>query len=241
MKNVVIVGGSKGIGEAIVEEFMKKGCNVIFTYNSSKENAYKIKERFSDYKNIIQCFELDVCNPTSVENFSECVEEQFDVIDGIIYCSGIIKDNTFLFMNEEDFNIVLDTNLFGCFRIIKSLLLLINMKKGASIVLMSSTGGIRSEMGQGNYAASKAGLIGFMQSLARELAVKNVRVNAVAPGFIETDMVNTQNSKIKKSIEQIPMKRLGKPNEVAKAVYFLFSEESSYITAQTLIVDGGRL
>ena len=243
MKNAVIIGGSGGIGKAVTEEFVKRGCHVLFSYRSAKETAERFRDKLWDEsgETVLEAAHLDTSSRESVEEFAKRAEALFQSIDTVVFCSGIVKDSSFLTMEEAVFEKVLEVNLTGCFRILKELFLLLNFKEGASIVAVSSTGGIRPNAGQANYAASKAGVIAMTEALAREYAKKKIRVNAVAPGFIHTDMVDLENRHIQKSIAEIPMGRLGKPEEVAKAVYFLASEEASYITAQTLIVDGGRL
>lgn len=240
-RQVVVIGGSKGIGKAIVEEFLAKGCDVLFSYYTSRAEALRLIEIHKHAEQVAETHELDVKNKESIRAFADFVDGHFQTVHSLVYCTGIVKDNAMFLMEDTDFEEVLSTNLNGCFYTVKSLLPLLDRKKGASIVIISSTGGVRAEAGQTNYAASKAGLTGLMESMAREFADRKIRVNAVAPGFIETSMVNLDNPKIRKSVEQIPMKRLGRPEEVAKAVYFLSSEDASYITAQTLLVDGGRL
>lgn len=240
-KQIVIIGGSKGIGKSIVEEFISKDCNVIFSYCKSESDALATIENCKNDDVIVKAHYLDVTSKDSIQTFVEFVEHNCSKVHGIIYCTGIVNDQAMILMEDDSFEEVLLTNLHGCFYVIKSLLPIVDMNSGASIVIISSTGGIRPDAGQTNYAASKAGMIGLMESMAREFAEKKIRVNAVAPGFIETDMVNMENPKIQKSIAQIPMKRLGRTEEVAKAVYFLYSDDASYITAQTLVVDGGRL
>lgn len=243
MKNAVIIGGSGGIGKAVTEEFVKRGCHVLFSYCSAKEKAERFRDELRSESGgaVLEAAHLDTSSRESVEEFAKRAEALFPSIDTVVFCSGIVKDSSFLTMEEAVFEKVLEVNLTGCFRVLKELFLLLNFKEGASIVAVSSTGGIRPNAGQANYAASKAGVIAMTEALAREYAKKKIRVNAVAPGFIHTDMVDLENRHIQKSIGEIPMGRLGKPEEVAKAVYFLASEEASYITAQTLIVDGGRL
>lgn len=240
MKNAVIIGGSGGIGTAIVRKFSTHDYNIIYSYHKSNKSLEDIINT-DDLPVSIHSCQLDVTDKSSIEKFSDFVDKTFSVVDCIVYCSGIVRDDSFITMTDEVFHSVLNTNLIGCRDVIKSLFLNLNFKSGASIVTVSSTGGIRPDAGQTNYAASKAGLIGLTECLAREYARKNIRANIVAPGFIDTDMVDTNNVKIQKSIGEIPLKRLGKPEEVADAVYFLGSDSSSYITAQTLVVDGGRL
>lgn len=241
MKNVVVIGGSGGIGQAVVKEFANRKCNVLFSYCGSEEKARSLAAEAKSEGQQIESCRMDITDKHSVELFAEAAEKLWQKIDAVVYCSGIVKDSSFITMESAEFDEVLNVNLRGCFLAIKELFPLLNFKEGAGIVAVSSTGGIRPSAGQANYAASKAGIIGMMESLAREYARKRVRVNVVAPGFIHTDMVDLENKKIQKSIAEIPMGRLGEPEEVAKAVYFLASEEASYITAQTLIVDGGRL
>jgi len=241
MKNVVVAGGSSGIGAAVVRQLVQEGCNVVFSYCSSNYKALKLIEEMKRDDLILQAFKMDVRSKESVQSFTEAVEDVFNKISGIVYSSGIVKDQAFITMAGEQFREVLDVNLFGCYQVIHGLFPLLDLKNGAGIVAVSSTGGIRPDAGQTNYAASKAGMIGMMESLAREYAKKRIRANVVAPGFINTDMVDKENRKIQKSIEEIPMGRLGEPEEVAKAVCFLLGDDASYITAQTLIVDGGRL
>ena len=239
-KNVVVIGGTGGIGEAVVKKFLREGWNVIYSYFHGKDKADKIQSEY-DGELLLKGEELDASDVSSLRKFSEVVDDNFDRVDAIAYCSGIIKDSSFITMSEEQFDQVMNVNLVGCMRVIKELLPKINFKDGAGIVAVSSTGGIRPGVGQANYSASKAGMIALMNSIAREYARKKIRANSVAPGFIDTDMVDKNNAKIQKAVDEIPMKRLGKPSEVAEAVYFLASPASSYVTAQTLIVDGGRI
>lgn len=240
-KNVVIIGGSGEIGEAVVRKFVEEGHNVIFSYYKSASATDQLITELRSESLILKKYLLDVSDLTSVLQFSRFVDEVFQSIHTIVYATGIVKDQSFITMSDENFQEVISVNLLGCFRVLKELFVSLDFKEGASIVAVSSTAGIRSEAGQSNYTASKAGMIGMIGSLAREYATKNVRFNVVAPGFIQTAMVDLGNNKIQKSIGEIPMKRLGKPSEVATAVYFLSSDEASYITAQTLVVDGGRL
>lgn len=241
MKNIVVIGGSGGIGRAVVKKFIDKGCNVLFSYCSSQKKALQFMGEIEREEGWLKTCRLDIKDRKSIEEFGEFAEALFENIDALVYCSGIVKDSSFFTMGREVFDEVIAVNLVGCFSIIKELFTLLNLKNGASIVAVSSTGGIRPSAGQANYAASKAGIIAMLESLAREYAKKKLRINVVAPGFINTDMVDLDNKKIQGSLAEIPMRRLGEPEEVANAVFFLASEEASYITAQTLIVDGGRL
>lgn len=241
MKNIVIIGGSSGIGAATVKAFIKQGDNVVFSYCNGEQRANDLVSQCSQEGQILEAIPLDVQDTKAIEAFVSGVESSFQKIDGIVYCSGIVMDDIFITMSHLKLQQVLNTNLLGCFYTVQGLFPMLNFKEGASIVAVSSTGGIRPEAGQTNYAASKAGLIGMMASLAREYARKKVRVNIVAPGFIDTEMVDQTNAKIKKAITEIPMGRLGTPSEVANVICFLSSDAASYITAQTIIVDGGRI
>ncbi|MGI6117476.1 MAG: SDR family oxidoreductase [Bilifractor sp.] len=234
MKNAVVIGGSGGIGHAVVEKFHENGYHVIYSYCRRNSREEKKDGEPSGYH-------LDIRDPGSVSDFASFVEEEAGVVDAVVYCSGIVRDSAFIMMDQKNFDDVVDVNLTGCFRVIRELFPLLNFREGASITAVSSTGGIRPGAGQANYAASKGGLNAMMTSIAREYARKKIRANTVAPGFIDTKMVDVSNPKIRKAIGEIPMKRLGKPEEVANAVYFLAGAEASYITAQTIVVDGGRI
>ncbi|OWR33179.1 beta-ketoacyl-ACP reductase [Saccharibacillus sp. O23] len=238
---VVVIGGTGGIGQAIVTEFAAKGWDVAFSYRTSVAAAEKLARSLRSGESEVLTHHMDVSDRESIRTFAEFVSSSWGKVQGVVYCAGIVRDQVMLLMDDGDFEDVLRTNLHGCFYCMKDLLPAMDTRRGTGVVIVGSTGGIRPDGGQTNYAASKAGLLGLTESMAREYARKKIRVNAVAPGFIETEMVDLDNRKIRASIEQIPMKRLGRPEEVAKAVLFLCGEEASYITAQTLIVDGGRL
>ncbi|MFX0548182.1 3-oxoacyl-ACP reductase FabG [Hathewaya histolytica] len=240
-KNVLITGGAKGIGKSIVEAFIQKKANIIFTYNNSEEEANSIIEQNANYKHLLKAYKLDVTNITEISAFEEYIEEFMPNVDILVNNAGIVHDDSFIFMDNLKWDSVIKTNLYGCFYICKAILPMISSKKGGSIINISSTSAVKGAPGQSNYCASKAGIIGLTKSLAREFAKKNIRVNAVAPGFIDTDMIDKDNKKIQESIREISMKRLGRPEEVANVVVFLASEAASYITAQTIVVDGGRV
>lgn len=240
-KNVIITGGSKGIGKAIVEAFIKERANIIFTYNNNSNKADNILEENKEYPFLLKSYKLDVSKSQEVEKFMDFIEDTMGNVDVLVNNAGVVDDDLLIFMNNEKWEKVIHTNLYGCFYMCKNIISLMPKRKGGSIVNISSTGAIRPSKGQANYAASKAGMIALTESIAREYATKNIRANAVAPGFIQTDMVNVENIAIKENIKEIPMKRLGNPEEVANVVIFLASEKSSYVTAQTILVDGGRL
>lgn len=233
-RTVVVVGASGALGGAITERFHTDGARVIATYCANSASA----QRMSDSG--VETMRLDVSDPSDVRRFADMLSGTVSSIHCVVYVAGIVRDNLLIFMTDEEYDEVLRTNLFGAFYVLRSVVDLLD-PDGASIVVVTSTGGIRSSAGQANYASSKAGLIGLTQTLAREYATKSIRANCVAPGFIESPMVDKENRAIKKAIQEIPMKRLGRPEEVAGVVAFLAGDDSSYLTAQTIVVDGGRI
>lgn len=233
-RTVVVVGASGALGGAITERFHTDGARVIATYHTNSSAA----QRISDLG--VETMHLDVSDPGDARRFADELSRIVTSIHCVVYVAGIVRDNLLMFMTDEEYDEVLRTNLFGAFYVLRSLIDLLD-PDGASVVVVTSTGGIRSSAGQANYASSKAGLIGLTQTLAREYATKGIRANCVAPGFIESPMVDMTNRKIKKAIDEIPMKRLGRPEEVAGVVAFLAGDDSSYLTAQTIVVDGGRI
>jgi 3-oxoacyl-[acyl-carrier protein] reductase len=233
-RTVVVVGASGALGAAITERFHADGARVIATYRANSAAAAKLAALG------VETMQLEVSDPGDVRRFADELSRAATSIHGVVYVAGIVRDNLLMFMTDEEYDEVLRVNLFGAFYVLRSVVDLLD-PDGASVVVVTSTGGIRSSAGQANYASSKAGLIGLTQSFAREYATKNIRANCVAPGFIDSPMVDKENRKIKKAIGEIPMKRLGRPEEVAGVVAFLAGEDSSYLTAQTIIVDGGRI
>ncbi|MNO40942.1 3-oxoacyl-[acyl-carrier-protein] reductase FabG [compost metagenome] len=240
-KLVFVTGGSRGIGEAIVDKLSCSGANVIFTYNSNQEKAEALCERIKARGNGVHCIKLDVTNAEEVTSTLESIYNQFGVPDVLVNNAGITRDKLMVQMSYTDWFEVINTNLNSIFHITKSVAykMLLNEKAG-SIINMSSVSGIVGTMGQTNYSAAKAGLIGFTHSLAKEVGKYNIRVNAIAPGYIETDMIEDLKDKGRKEmVSRIPLRRIGRREEVADVVLFLASQMSSYVTGTTITIDGG--
>ena len=241
-KTAIITGGSRGIGKSIVEIFAKHGANVAFTYSSSAESAKAIAAEASKEGVKVKCYKSDASNFEEAQNLAADVHKEFGSIDILINNAGITKDNLLMRMSEEDFDCVIQVNLKSVFNMTKAVQRTMLKQRKGSIINMSSIIGLKGNAGQSNYAASKAGVIGFTKSMAIELGSRNIRSNAIAPGFIVTEMTeNLGEETIKKYYETIPLKRGGTPEEVANTCLFLASDMSAYITGQVLNVDGGML
>ncbi|MDG2052288.1 MAG: 3-oxoacyl-[acyl-carrier-protein] reductase [Flavobacteriaceae bacterium] len=241
-KTAIITGGSRGIGKSIVEFFAKHGANVAFTYSSSVESAKAIAAEASKEGVKVKCYKSDASNFDNAQNLAADVHKEFGSIDILINNAGITKDNLLMRMSEEDFDRVIQVNLKSVFNMTKAVQRIMLKQRKGSIINMSSVIGLKGNAGQSNYAASKAGVIGFTKSMAIELGSRNIRSNAIAPGFIITEMTEKLGEEnIKKYYETIPLKRLGTPEEVANTCVFLASDMSAYITGQVLNVDGGML
>jgi 3-oxoacyl-[acyl-carrier protein] reductase len=241
-KTAIITGGSRGIGKSIVEIFAKHGANVAFTYSSSVESAKAIAAEVSKEGVKVKCYKSDASNFDNAQNLAAAVHKEFGSIDILINNAGITKDNLLMRMSEEDFDRVIQVNLKSVFNMTKAVQRVMLKQRKGSIINMSSVIGLKGNAGQSNYAASKAGVIGFTKSMAIELGSRNIRSNAIAPGFIVTEMTeNLGEETIKKYYETIPLKRGGTPEEVANTCVFLASDMSAYITGQVLNVDGGML
>ena len=242
-KNVALItGGTRGIGKAIALELAKHGTNVAINYRTKTEDMEILRKEIESFN--VTCFFVqgDVSNIDSCESMVKEVMNQFDRIDILVNNAGITKDSLLIRMKKEDFDSVIDVNLGGTFNVTKNVAPIMMKQRSGRIINIASVVGIVGNAGQSNYSASKAGIIGFTKSLAKELSSRNILVNAVAPGFIETDMTNILSDQIKENIfEQIPLKRMGSGNEVAKVVKFLSSDDSSYITGQVINVDGGMV
>ena len=242
-KVALITGGSRGIGKKIAEKFARNGYNIVINYVSEKTDVNKLESDLSQNGKVeVLCIKCDVTDFNSCQEMVKKSVDKFVKIDVLINNAGITKDNLLMRMKEEDFDKVINVNLKGTFNMTKNVISYMMKKRSGRIVNISSVVGVSGNSGQANYAASKAGIIGFTKSVAKELASRNILANAVAPGFIETDMTDVLSESVKESIySQIPLKKMGKPEEVANAVYFLGSDENTYITGQVLNVDGGMI
>ena len=241
-KTVLVTGGSRGIGKEIALKFAKQGYDVIINYVSDKTDTEELKKELEANGGKALIVKADVTNPEQIENLVKRAIETFGKIDVLVNNAGITKDNLLMRMSEEEFDKVIEVNLKGTFLMTKAVTKYMMKKRQGSIINLSSVVGVTGNAGQCNYAASKAGIIGFTKSVAKELASRNIRANAIAPGFIATDMTDVLSDEIKETIqEQIPLKRMGNAKEVAELAYFLGSEQSSYITGQVIHVDGGMV
>ena len=243
MKTVLITGGSRGIGKAVAIKFAEKWNQIIINYVSEKTDTEKLKNELLEAgaKDVL-LIKADVSNSEDVKNMVKESIEKFEKIDILVNNAGITKDNLLMRMSEEEFDKVIQINLKGTYLVTKEVTKYMMKKRSGSIVNLASVVGVAGNAGQCNYAASKAGIIGFTKSIAKELASRNIRANAVAPGFIETDMTNVLKEEIKENINsQIPLRRMGSAKEVAELVYFLGEDASSYITGQVINVDGGMI
>ena len=239
-KTVFVTGGSRGIGKEVALKFAEKGYNVVINYVSEKTNIDKLKEEFESkgIKSLI--VRADVTNKDEIEILVKKAIEEFGSIDVLVNNAGITRDGLLMRMNEEDFDKVIEINLKGTYIVTKAVTKYMMKKRRGSIINLSSVVGVSGNAGQCNYSASKAGIIGFTKSIAKELASRNIRANAVAPGFIETDMTAVLADETKDAIlNSIPLSRAGKPEDVANAAVFL--AKNNYITGQVLNVDGGMI
>lgn len=240
-KVAVITGGNRGIGLAIAEKFAKNGYDIVITYVADV-NKEDLEKHFYDLGAKLLLVESDVSNFKSCDEATKKIMDEFGRIDVLVNNAGITKDNLLLRMPEEDFDKVISVNLKGTFNMCKHVSSVMMKQRYGKIVNISSVVGVCGNAGQVNYSASKAGVIGITKSMAKELASRNIYVNAVAPGFINTNMTEVLSDKVKENINtQIPLKRMGEAEEIAKVVYFLGSDESSYVTGQVINVDGGML
>ncbi len=241
-KVVIVTGASRGIGKGIATVFAKQGANVAFTYSSSVESALALETELNAIGIKAKGYQSDAANFNDAQIFVDAVLAEFGTVDILINNAGITKDNLLMRMSEEDFDHVIEVNLKSVFNMTKAIQRTFLKQRSGSIINMSSVVGVKGNAGQTNYAASKAGIIGFAKSVALELGSRNIRCNAIAPGFIETEMTAKLNEDVVQAWrENIPLKRGGTAEDVANACVFLASDLSAYITGQVLNVDGGML
>ena len=241
-KNAVVTGATRGIGREIAFTLAENGANVEINYRTLNEDVERLIEELKSYGTNIVAVKCDISDEEEVKNFIAESKKQLGSIDILINNAGITKDGLLMRMKEKDFSDVLDVNLKGTFITTREAASIMMKQRHGKIINISSVVGVIGNAGQCNYAASKAGVIGFSKSVARELASRNITVNVVAPGFINTDMTGVLPEKVKESMLQgIPLKRIGEPKDIANAVLFLASDLSNYITGQVINVDGGMV
>lgn len=241
-KSALITGATRGIGKQIAITLAKQGYNIALNYRKENEELENTKKEIEEIGVQVLAVKGDVANFEDCENFVKQLIERFGQIDVLVNNAGITKDMLLMRMKKEDFEQVIDTNLVGTFNVTKNVVPYMMKARSGRIINISSVVGIAGNAGQTNYSASKAGIIGFTKSLAKEIASRNILVNAVAPGFIETNMTEILKDDVKQEIaKNIPLKRMGTAQDVANVVKFLASDDSSYITGQVINVDGGML
>ena len=241
-KTAIVTGSSRGIGRAIALTLAREGANIAINYSKNESAAMEVAEKAKEFTSNVIVLKADVSSFNEVEDFTSKVLNEFGNIDILVNNAGITRDNLLLRMSEEDFDQVISTNLKGVFNTTKAISKIMIKQRKGKIINISSVVGITGNAGQSNYAAAKSAVIGFTKSIAKELASRGINVNAVAPGFIETDMTAVLSEKIREQIKTaIPMKRIGSPDDIAKAVLFLAGNDSDYITGQVINIDGGMV
>jgi len=239
-KVAIVSGGSRGIGRAIALELASEGASVAFNYLKSQDRALELKKEIESKGGKALVFKADVKDLDAMKNMVAETMEHFGRLDIVINNAGILRDKALMLMEAEDWEEVISTNLSGSFNLIKAAIVTFMKQKEGIIINITSVAGLRGMPRQVNYSASKAGLVGLTKSLAKEVASYNIRVNAIAPGYIDTDMVGGLKEDYKDElIKRIPLNRFGSPEEVAKVVTFLASDQSRYITGQVISIDGG--
>lgn len=241
-KVALVTGAPKGIGQAIALKLAKDGFDIVINFHSSQDKAIQLQSLIQDLGQKAWICQANVADGKDVENMFKMIKEECGKLDVLVNNAGITKDNLLLRLKDEEFDQVIATNLKGCFNCTKHAAKLMFKQKKGSIINISSVIGLIGNIGQVNYAASKAGILGITKSAAKELARYNVRVNAVCPGFIETDITKSlDTSYVDDIIKNIALQRLGKPEDIANTVSFLAGDMSGYITGQTICVDGGMV
>lgn len=241
-KVALVTGATRGIGKEIALELAENGFDIAVNYRSMQDGMEELKKEIES--NGVRCefVSADVANYEQCEAMVKEIATKLGRIDVLVNNAGITKDGLLMRMKKEDFEAVIDINLTGTFNVTRNVIPYMIKQKSGRIINLSSVVGVAGNAGQTNYSASKAGIIGFTKSLAKEVASRNILVNAIAPGFIDTDMTKVLSDVVKEGINaQIPLRRMGKPREVAKVVKFLSSEDSTYITGQVINVDGGMV
>ena len=239
-KSAIITGGSRGIGRAITASFLQLGANVTIVFKSNLKDAESLSDELNEYKDQIQIVQGDISNEEDIKNIIEKSNNAYRDLDILVNNAGITSDTLLVRMKQEDWSKVIDINLTGTFNMTKAVMRGMIKNKYGRIINISSVVGEIGNLGQSNYSAAKAGIIGFTKSIAREVATRGITVNAIAPGFVETEMTDNLSDQQKEMIlNAIPMNRYASPDDIANAVSFLASDNASYITGQTLNVDGG--
>jgi 3-oxoacyl-[acyl-carrier protein] reductase len=241
-KTALITGASRGIGKGIAQIFVEHGAKVAFSYASSDEKARALEQELSANGGEVKGFKSNAAKFDEAQELVSQVVKEFGTVDILINNAGITRDNLLMRMSEEHWDEVMEVNLKSCFNLTKAVMKTMLKARSGSIINMSSVVGVKGNAGQANYAASKAGIIGFTKSVAAELGSRNIRCNAIAPGFIETEMTDALNEEtVQQWREAIPLKRGGTPEDIANLSLFLGSDMSTYITGQVINVDGGML
>lgn len=239
-KVALVTGASRGIGRAIAIELASQGAHVVINYSGNAEAANEVLKAITQMGKSAQLYRCNVGNYDEVKDMIECIVKERKTIDIIVNNAGITRDNLLLKMSEQEFDDVINTNLKGAFNTIKHASRYMLKQRSGKIINISSVSGIVGNAGQTNYSAAKAGIIGMTKAVAKELSSRGITVNAVAPGFIETDMTNALPDTVKEKVsDTIPLKKMGKPEDIAKMVSYLASSQADYITGQVFQVDGG--
>jgi 3-oxoacyl-[acyl-carrier protein] reductase len=241
-KIALVTGGSRGIGRGIAEKLASRGADVVVNYHSNAEFAAEVVETIERQGRTAIAIQADVRNPQDAQRLVKATLDRFGRIDILVNNAGTTRDMLLALMKEADWDLVLDTNLKGAYNVTKAAVRPMMKQRGGRIISITSVAGVSGNPGQANYSAAKAGLIGFTKSLAKELGARNITANAVAPGYVPTDLTaNLPDDLIRQAVELTPLGRLGTTEDVANAVAFLASDEAAFITGQVLRVDGGML